>query len=63
MSPDISPVAVSIYLKGMDYPAKKADLINHAKGNGAPESIIDHLSRLPERTYYYPTDVMDEILK
>ena len=34
---DINPVIVQQHLKGMDYPAKKQDLINKAKQEGADQ--------------------------
>ncbi len=44
-----SPVAVEKYLKGIDFPAEKNDLINHAKGNKAPEDVLHVMENLEEK--------------
>jgi hypothetical protein len=53
-----TPVRVQKYLKGIDYPAKKEDLIATAKSNKAPEEIVNILQRLPGDGYDGPDDVM-----
>jgi len=35
----------------MDFPAKKGDLIQHAKENKADQNIIDILNDIPEKEY------------
>ncbi len=44
-------------LKGMDYPAKKEDLLKHAKGQNAPKDVISVLNRMPEQEYNSAVDV------
>ncbi|MCG6539104.1 DUF2795 domain-containing protein [Pseudomonas sp. KSR10] len=53
-----SPANVSTYLKGIDYPAKKQDLVEHAKNNGAEPEVIDVINRMPEQEYGNMADVM-----
>ena len=55
-----SPVTIAKYLKGMDFPAKKKDLINHAKQNKAEESVLSELQKMPEHEYHTMADVMKE---
>lgn len=53
-----SPSNVQTYLAGVGYPAKKRDLLNAAKSNGAPAEIMDVLKGLDEEEYGGPQDVM-----
>jgi Protein of unknown function (DUF2795) len=57
----VSPAQVEKYLKGVDYPTKKTDLIKQAQQNGAPPEVIDLLRQLREETYQRPTDVTQAI--
>ncbi|WP_120997222.1 DUF2795 domain-containing protein [Stutzerimonas urumqiensis] len=53
-----SPANVTTYLKGIDYPANKDDLVRHAKKNGAESEVIDVLNQMPEQEYGNMADVM-----
>ena len=53
----ISPAQVEKFLKGMDYPVSKTDLIKHAQQQGADENIRAALQRLPDQTFHSPVDV------
>jgi hypothetical protein len=53
-----SPANVQTYLKGIDYPARKNDLLRTARDNGAPEEVMDLLQQLPGDEYGGPQDVM-----
>lgn len=57
----ISPVEVEKYLKGVDYPAKKQDLMKRAEANGAPREVVEVLKKMPEGTFQKPTDVTKAI--
>ncbi|AUT02331.1 hypothetical protein CLI64_19125 [Nostoc sp. CENA543] len=53
-----NPVQIQKHLKGVDYPANKQDLIQHAQQKGADQNIISLLEKLPEdEEYDTPTDV------
>ncbi len=54
-----SPANVTHNLKGIDFPAKKADLIEHAKKNGAETDVLDAIEAMPERDYESMADVME----
>ncbi len=62
-SEKVSASTIQLYLKGIDYPVSRDELINHAKSNGAPDNVMSFLNRLPEREYRYPTDVEEEFGK
>lgn len=53
-----SPANVATYLKGIDYPANKQDLLRHARQNGAEQDVVDVLERMPEQQYLNMADVM-----
>jgi hypothetical protein len=53
-----SPSNVQSYLKGVRYPAKKADLLKAANGNGAPREVVQVLEALNDREYGGPQEVM-----
>jgi hypothetical protein len=56
-----SPAEVEKYLKGVDYPAKKQDLVKHAQAEHAPQEVVDTLKKVPEETFQKPTDVAKAI--
>lgn len=53
-----SPANVSTYLKGMDFPADRDQLIKHAEQNGAERDVLDVLKQMPEQQYDNMADVM-----
>jgi hypothetical protein len=56
-----SPANISHYLKGIDFPARKPDLVRHAKANGAEQAVLDVLENLPENEYQNMADVMSAV--
>ncbi|WP_241481211.1 DUF2795 domain-containing protein [Methanoculleus sediminis] len=56
----LSAAGLQVYLKGMDYPAGKQDLVTHARKNDAPESVLTTLEGFPDRTYRSAADVSAE---
>jgi hypothetical protein len=59
----LSPIDLQSYLKGVDYPAKRRDLIDHARKNNAPENVIAALELFSDRTYRSTTEVSEEFGK
>jgi hypothetical protein len=43
--------AVERYVRDMHYPARKRDLIAHARENGAPDDVMEALACLPSAEY------------
>ncbi len=62
-SEKVSAAQIQVYLKGMNYPANKKQIVDKAKANNAPQNVMDFLNRLPERQYQFPTDVEREFGK
>ena len=45
----VSTGEIQQFLHGMDYPARKNDLVKKAQSNNAPGDVIDMLSKLPDQ--------------
>ena len=59
----LSAADFQVYLKGMDYPAGRQDLIARAQENNAPQSVITILENFSDRTYQSAADVSTEFGK
>lgn len=53
-----SPANVQKYLKGVEYPTTRDDLIVQARHNGAPEEIIENIENFEDKEFGGPQDVM-----
>ncbi len=53
----VNPAQLQKYLKGVDYPASKQDLIKHAEQVGADENVRSALEQLPDEQFQTPADV------
>ena len=62
-SEKVSAAQIQLYLKGIDYPASKEEIVNHARSQGAPDNVMSYLTRLPERQYTRPTEIEQEFGK
>jgi hypothetical protein len=50
------------YLRGIDFPIGKQELLHRLKENGAPSVVVDQLGkRLPEGQYRSPQDLMQRL--
>ncbi|MBD2464455.1 DUF2795 domain-containing protein [Oscillatoria sp. FACHB-1407] len=57
----VNPIQLQKHLKGMDYPASKQSLIEHAKKHGADKTALSALEQLPDEEYETPADVSKAI--
>jgi hypothetical protein len=62
-SEKVSAAQIQVYLKGIDYPATKDEIVQTAEQNDAPENVMKWLRQLPERTYERPNHVEEEFGK
>lgn len=53
-----SPANVAQYLKGIDFPAGRDDLLRQAKKNHAEKAVLDQLNQMPDEQYESMADVM-----
>ncbi|MGR7023631.1 DUF2795 domain-containing protein [Geodermatophilus sp. URMC 62] len=51
----VSPIDIQKALKGMDYPASKQQILEHAKGGG--KEVLDALEKIDDREYEGPSGV------
>lgn len=58
-----NPIHMQKFLSGVDYPASKDDLIEHARKQGADGTTVEHLHALPDRTFDGPNAVSAEFSK
>lgn len=57
----VNPIQVQKVLKGMEYPASKQDVVEHAKKHGADENICSTLEQMPDQEFETPADVSKAI--
>jgi hypothetical protein len=57
----VNPVQAQKFLGGLDYPASKQDLVEHAEQQGADQDVLDVLRRISDREYDGPNAVSEEI--
>lgn len=56
-------IQVQKYLAGVDYPATKEQLIEHAQGKGADRQAVRALESIPDREYEGPSGVSQAVAK
>ncbi len=59
----VNPIQVQKYLKGIDYPCNKQQLVDKAKQEGADENVIRTLQAMPMDNFNSPNDVAEGIGK
>lgn len=57
----VNPISIQKHLKGMDYPASKETLLQHAKKHGADQDAMDTLEQIPDQEYETPAEVSKAI--
>ncbi|MBB5897185.1 hypothetical protein BJ998_008444 [Kutzneria kofuensis] len=57
MSEKPNPIQMQKFLGGMEYPASKDQIVEHAKSKGADEAVLDGLKAIPDREYNGPNAV------
>ena len=53
----VNPIEVQKHLSGIDYPAKKEELIATAERNGAPQDVIETLQAVGQENFEGPDQV------
>ena len=57
----VNPIQLQKYLSGIDYPARKQDLIERAQQRGADDNVVQTLKSLPRDDFNSPNDVSEAI--
>jgi len=57
------PANIMEHLRGIDFPARKHNLVEHARETEGPntDEVVNTLKKLPDREYVSPADVMHEV--
>jgi hypothetical protein len=62
--PEIAnPIQVQKFLKGVNYPCSRKDLVETARREGADENVVHTLQSIPDQTYNGPSGVAEAIGK
>ncbi len=59
----VNPIQVQKFLKGVDYPASKQELIDKARAEGADQNVVQTLQAMPGERFNSPNDVAQAIGK
>lgn len=57
----VNPIQIQKFLKGMNYPASKEEVISHAKEHGADKEVLNTLNRMSDDEFETPADVSKAI--
>lgn len=57
----VNPIQVEKYLKGVDYPCSKDELVKTAEREGADDNVIQTLEDMPGKSFNSPNDVSQAI--
>jgi hypothetical protein len=52
-----NPIQMQKYLSGVDYPAGRDELVEHARKQGADDAVLEGLAKLPDRSFDGPNAV------
>jgi hypothetical protein len=56
-------IEVQKYLAGVDYPADRDALVQHARDNDAPDEIVEALQDIDDRSYDGPSGVSEQVAR
>ena len=59
----VNPIQAQRFLGGLDYPASKQQVVDHARGRDADEEIVSALEQIADREYDGPNAVSEELGK
>ncbi len=57
MSDKPNPIQMQKFLGGIEYPASRDQLVEHARSQGADEGVLEGLKAIPDREYNGPNAV------
>ena len=58
---DFDPDDAKRYIESVEYPANKDEIISAAEGNGAPESMVEAIGRLPTPEFASAEDLVADL--
>ena len=57
----VNPIQLQKYLSGIDYPARKQDLVERAQQQGADDNVLQTLKSLGRDEFNSPNDVSEAL--
>jgi hypothetical protein len=57
----VSPIDIQKALSGLDYPARKDDIVRHAQQQGADDEVVEALKKIEDREYEGPSGVSSAV--
>jgi hypothetical protein len=57
----VSPIDIQKALSGIDYPARKDDIVKHAESHGGGKEVLDALQKIEDREYEGPSGVSSAV--
>ena len=57
----VSPIDLQKALSGIDYPAGKDDIVQHAERNGGSKEVVEALRKIEDREYEGPSGVSSAV--
>ncbi|MBV9844807.1 MAG: DUF2795 domain-containing protein [Kutzneria sp.] len=63
MSDKPNPIQMQKFLAGIDYPASRDDIVEHARSQGADNEVLTTLNAIPDKTYNGPNAVSQAFSK
>ena len=57
----VSPIDIQKALSGIDYPASKDQIVQHAQKNGGDEEVVAALKKIDDREYEGPSGVSSAV--
>lgn len=57
----VSTATISQFIEGVDFPATREEIIDHAHDRDAPEDVLDMLEELPDDEFQSMAEVWDAI--
>jgi hypothetical protein len=59
----VSPIDIQKALSGIDYPAKKDDVVKHAESHGGGGDVLEALKGIDDQEYDTPAAVSKAVFK
>ena len=59
----VSPIDIQKALSGMDYPAKKDDVVQHAQSQGGSDEVVEALKGIDDQEYDTPAAVSKAVFR
>ena len=59
----VSPIDIQKALGGIDHPATKDDIVEHAQDHGGGDDVVEALQGIDDREYDGPSGVSESVFK